>query len=58
VSRAQAFDDWRELERRTVVEEFERSQGIEQARRQERVQEELLEVKERVLAKIKVMVSL
>ncbi len=57
VDRARAYDDFLELERRSAIAAYEREHGVELARRQQQLAEELLAVKEALVLKLKTMVS-
>jgi hypothetical protein len=55
VDRVTAYDDYHEMIRREAIEKYERSHGTDLAKREARTQEELLEVKEILLPKMKSM---
>ena len=55
VDRAQAWDDYLELLRRKAVEDYERTKGTNSSRRALQVQEELLNVKEALVKKMREM---
>jgi hypothetical protein len=57
VERARAFDDYHEMIRREAIETHQRSRLQVFAARERKVQEELLEVKELYLAKLKTMAA-
>ncbi len=55
VARVQAWDDYHEMIRNEAVEHFNRTEGMDIARRTAQAQEELLSVKEELLPKLKLM---